>query len=375
MMFNISVFYIGGVSVRKIIGLMLVFLLIGGVVFAGGRSQQGPQYDAGGNRIVRVMSHNAVIEGNPYRIRYEADLREAVTAAIDHRLNVSIQTAVSNWDAALEATQIRNSINEGYDVLVVNPVTTSGMDPLIHSAKDAGIIWVFADCQYVTPNIGVLNIITDQYYLGYRTATEAGKVLGRGGRVVMIQAMPAVQANIDRQRGFHDAVREQGLVIVAEGHHDWAPGPSQTVMTEIINSGVQFDGVLVSQLAENALAAFDATGRPYPRFMGFNDTGAWMQRMIEINRDSRVMDFMVLSNPPGVGASALNFALNMILGRTMRTDMYTDVPTRTILLPSKFEFTYDTMTQEHRNLAASMAPGDAITYWYTISEIGDRFFR
>jgi ribose transport system substrate-binding protein len=360
---------------RKIIGIMLVFLLVAGVIFAGGRRQSGPQYDAGGNRIVRVMSHNAVIEGNPYRIRYEADLREAVTAAIDHKLNVSINTAVSNWDAALEATQVRNSINEGFDVLVVNPVTTSGMDPLIISAKDAGIIWVFADCQYVTPNIGVLNVITDQYYLGYRTGTEAGKVLGRGGRVVMIEAMPAVQANIDRQRGFNDAINEQGLVVVATGHHDWAPGPSQTVMTEILNSGVQFDGVLISQLAENALAAFDATGRPYPKFMGFNDTGAWMQRMIALNKDRRVMDFMVLSNPPGVGASALNFALNMILGKTMRDDMYDDPVTRTILLPSKFEFTYDTMTQSHIDLANSMAPGDAITYWYTISEIGARFFR
>ena len=360
---------------RKIIGFVLVFLLVGGVVFAGGRGQRGPQYDAGGNRIVRVMSHNAVIEGNPYRIRYEADLREAVTAAIEYRLNVSINTAVSNWDAALEATQIRNSINEGFDILVVNPVTSSGMDPLIISAQNAGILWVFADIQYVTPNIGVLNIITDQYYLGLRTAREAGRVLGRGARVVMIEAMPGVQANTDRQRGFNEGIREQGLVVVATGHHDWAPGPSQTVMTEIINSGVQFDGVLISQLAENALAAFDATGTPFPRFMGFNDTGAWMQRMIAINRDSRVMDFMVLSNPPGVGASALNFALNKILGREMRTDMYHDPVTRTILLPSKFDFTLDTMTQEHIDLANSMAPGDAITYWYTITEIADMFFR
>jgi len=249
------------------------------------------------------------------------------------------------------------------------------MDPLIISAKEAGIIWVFADCQYITPNIGVLNVITDQYYLGYRTGSEAGKVLGRGARVVMIEAMPAVQANIDRQRGFWDAVNEYGLVVVAEGFHDWAPGPALQTMTEIINSGVQFDGVLVSQLAENTLAAFDATRTPYPKFMGFNDTGAWMQRMIELNKDRRVMDYMVLSNPPGVGASALNFALNMILGREMRDDMYSDPVTRTILLASKFEFTADTITQEHIDRAMAMAPGDAITYWYTISEIGSRFFR
>jgi len=361
---------------RKIIGLTLVFLLVVCVLFTGcSKKESGPQYDAGGNRIVRVMSHNAVIEGNPYRIRYEADLREAVTAAIDSKLNVSINTAVSNWDAALEATQIRNSINEGFDILVVNPVTTSGMDPLIISARDAGITWIFADCQYVTPNIGVLNIITDQYYLGYRTATEAGKSLGRGARVVMIEALPGVQANTDRQRGFQDGIREQGLVVVAEGQANWDPALAQTVMTEILNSGVQFDGVLISQTAENALAAFDATGRPLPKFFGFNDTGAWMQRMIEINKDRRVMDFMVLSNPPGVGASALNFALNMMLGRELKDGIYDDPATRTILLGSKFEFTYDTMTQEHIDRAYSMAPGDAITYWYTIKEIGDMYFR
>jgi len=191
----------------------------------------------------------------------------------------------------------------------------------------------------------------------------------------LIEAMPGVQANTDRQRGFNDAVREQGLVVVATGFHNWDPGLSQSTMTEILNSGVQFDGVLVSQCAENALAAFDATGRPYPRFMGFNDTGAWMQKMIDINKDRRVMDYMVLSNPPGVGASALNFALNEILGKTLKDGIYDDPVTRTILLGSKFEFTRETMTQQHVNVANSMAPGDAITYWYTIKEIGDKYFR
>jgi ribose transport system substrate-binding protein len=367
-------------SMKKILVLALALVLFTFVLAAcgngnGNGEEAVVQYDASGNRIVRVVSHNAVIEGNPYRIRYEADLVDAAAAALDHGLNVSIRTAVSDWDASLEATQIRHSIDAGYDVLVVNPVTSTGMDPLIHSALEAGVTWVFADIQYTTPDIGILNVITDQYYLGLRTAQEAGRVLGPGARVVLIEAMPGVQANEDRQRGFWTGIEEYGLEVVHEGHHDWAPGPSQTVMTEIINSGIEFDGVLISQLAENALAAFDATGTPYPRFMGFNDTGAWMQRMIEINQDGLVMNYIVLSNPPGVGASALNFALNMLLGREMRTDMYDDVPTRTILLPSKFEFTNDTITQEYIDIAMAMAPGDAITYWYTIDEIASMFFH
>ena len=40
----------------------------------------------------------------------------------------------------------------------------------------------------------------------------------------------------------------------------------------------------------------------------------------KLNADEKKMDFMVLSNPPGVGASALNFGLNMILGKELKDD-------------------------------------------------------
>ena len=328
-----------------------------------------------GNRAVRLASHNAVLEGNPYRIRYEADIREAAEAASAHGFDVFVETFISNWDATLEAAQIQNSINAGFDIILVNPVAPTGLDPLIEMAQDAGIMWINADNLYTSTQVSILNIATDQFYLGYTTGRYAGQYLGRGARVVMLAAMEGVAANTDRQAGFEAAIEAEGLVVVATGNHDWNPILANSVMMEILMSGVEFDGVLISQVAENALAAFEATGTPLPRFMGFNDTGEWMQRMIELNRDERVMDFLVLSNPPGVGGSALNFGLNIMLGRTMRTDMYDDPSIRSILLPSKVRFTYDTMTQADIDMAMAMAPGDAITYWYTIDEINAQFFH
>lgn len=332
-----------------------------------------PSTDATGNRAVRLASHNAVLEGNPYRVRYEADIQEAAAAASAHGFDVSYASFVSNWDPATEASQIQNSINEGFDIILVNPVASTGLDPIIERAQEAGIIWINADVVYLSTAVEILNIATDQYYLGYRTGTYAGEVLGRGARVVMLQAMPGVSANEDRQAGFQQAILEQGLEVVASESHNWDPALSTQVMTEILNTGVEFDGVLVSQVAENALAAFEITGRPLPRFMGFNDTGAWMQQMIELNRDERVMDFIVLSNPPGVGASALNFGLNMMLGRELRTDIFDDPSIRSILLPSDFSFTYDNMW-DYEELAFSMSPGDAYTYWLTVDEVNERFF-
>ena len=349
--------------------LVALFAACGG---GGGGTTAPPAAD--GNQAVRLASHNAVLEGNPYRVRYEADIQEAAAAAADHGFDVSYASFVSNWDPATEASQLQNSINEGFDIILVNPVASTGLDPIIERAQEEGIIWINADVIYLSTDVEILNIATDQFYLGYRTGTYAGEVLGPGARVVMLAAMAGVSANEDRQRGFELAAQEQGLEIVAFGNHDWDPALSTQIMTEILNTGVEFDGVLVSQVAENALAAFDITGRELPRFMGFNDTGAWMQQMIDLNRDGRVMDFMVLSNPPGVGASALNFGLNMLLGRELRDDIFDDPSIRSILLPSDFYFTYDNMW-DFEELAFSMAPGDAYTYWLTIDEVAARFFR
>ena len=356
---------------------IIIVLCLGVVVLAACGGDDGytpPTPGEDGVTRVRMVSHNAIIEGNPYRIRYEADIVEAVHAASAHGFSVSYASAVSNWDTAVEIQQIQHSINEGYDIILVNPTGPTGLDAVIERALEAGMLYINADCIYESPAVSILNVGTDQYYLGYRTATYAGDVLGPGARVVMIAAMEGVSANRDRQFGFEDGMRETGLVQVAFGNHNWNPVESTQVMTEILNSGVEFDGVLISQCAEDALAAFDATGAPLPKFFGFNDTGQWMQRMFEINANERVMDFMVLSNPPGVGATALNFGLNQLLGRTLRDDIYDDPAIRSILIMPRISFTYDDMEQ-YRDLAFGMAPGDAITFWLTIDEVAREYFR
>ena len=326
---------------------------------------------------LKLASHNAIIEGNPYRVRYEADIQEAAAAAADHGLNVSYASFVSNWDAATESQQIENSINEGYDIILVNPVSSTGLDPIIEKAQEAGIVYINADCEYTSTDVNVLNVSTDQYYLGYKTATYAGEVLGEGAKVIMIAALDGNSANTDRQAGFEKAIEEQGLVVVGgQYNHDWDAVKAQQIMTEILNSGLEFDGILISQCAEAALAAYDAAGAAYPKFVGFNDTGEFMQRMLKLNADEKKMDFLVLSNPPGVGASALNFGLNMILGKELKDDVYSVPEIHAIRLPSKVNFTYDDINnEEFVSMAESMEPGDAITYWLTIDEVAEQYFK
>lgn len=364
---------------KKYLVILLALMMVLTVVACAKDDKPTPS-DSGSSaeaKVVKLASHNAIIEGNPYRVRYEADIQEAAKAAISHGLDVKYASFVSNWDAATESQQIENSINEGYDVILVNPVSSTGLDPIIEKAQKAGIIYINADCEYTSPDVNVLNVSTDQYYLGYKTGTYAGEVLGAGKKIVMIAALDGNQANTDRQAGFEKAFEEKGLVVVGgKYNHDWDAVKAQQIMTEILNSGLEFDGVVVSQCAEAILAAYDAANKPYPAFVGFNDTGEFMQRVIKINKDAKVMDFMVLSNPPGVGASALNFGLNMLLGKELKDDVYTVPEIHAIRLPSKVSFTYDDIAKdEFLKLAESMEPGDALTYWLTIDEVAAEYFK
>lgn len=346
---------------------ILSFLLVAMLLVVGMASAE----------TLKLASHNAVIEGNAYRVRYEQDIQDAAKAAADYGFDITYASFVSNWDAATETQQIQNSINEGYDIILVNPVAATGLDPIIEKAQDAGITYINCDCEYLSEDVTILNICTDQYYLGYKTATYAGEVLGEGAKVIMIAALEGNAANTFRQNGFEKGIEEQGLVVVGgQYNHGWDNTLCQQIMTEILNSGLEFDGILVSQGAEAVVAAYDAAGVDYPAFIGFGDTGEWMQRALKINEGETKMPYIVVSNPPGVGASALNFGINQILGKELNDNVYENGNElyHSIYLPSKVWYT-DQNQEEYRELAESTAPGDAISYWLTIDEVAEGYFH
>jgi ribose transport system substrate-binding protein len=326
-----------------------------------------------GMKSLKLASHNAALSGNPYRIRYEADIKEALEDAKNYGYDISYASFVAEWDPAVEQQLLENSINEGYDILLVNPVSNSGIDPLIDKAVDAGIKMIFADIPYMSER--TLNVGADQYEFGYESATFVGEKLGSGTKVILINAIQGNIANDWREDGFNKAIEEQGLEVVGKYNHQWDATTAVNVMTEIINSGIKFDAILTSQLAESIMTAYDTTGADLPKAIAFGDVAQYGQKMLEINKDKEVLSYLFMSNPPGVGAIALNFGLNEMMGEVIREDVITQYDGfKMVRIPSRLSFTYENQ-EEYRDMIEAMAPSDAVTYWLTIDEVKAEFFK
>jgi ribose transport system substrate-binding protein len=321
---------------------------------------------------VKLLSQNAFSEGNSYRAVYEKNIQQAAAAAADKGLNVSYKPSFSNRDASAEAEQLEQAVNSEYDIMLVNPVEPTGLDSIIDKALDAGIIYI--NCGFEYDSDKILNIATDQYYLGYKAAAYVGDVLGPGGRVVLLNGIKGNAVNEQRAAGFAKGIEEKGLVVVEEANHDWDSEKAEQVMTKILDSGIEFDGVLTSQCAGAVLKAYEDTNTPWPKAIGFGDSGEYMQMMLRINKDSEVLPYIVISDPPGVGATALNFGLNLLLGNKLKDDVYSNPQYHTIYLPSKIWYTYDNQ-EDYREIAESTPPEEAISYWLTMDEVKEEYFQ
>lgn len=375
---------------KKVLALMLASVMVLSLAACGGAaaSTEAPAAPAAEEKAevkaeapeegkvvtLKLASHDAAVEGNSYRVRYEKDIQDSAAAAIDWGFDVQYNSFVSNWDPTTESQQLQNSINEGYDIILTNPCAATGLDPIIEKAQDAGIVYINCDCEYISPDVEILNICTDQYYLGYTTAKYAGEVLGKGAKVLVMAAQEGNAADTQRQQGVRDAMEEYDLVEVGYYTNDWDTTVAMQQVTEFLGTGTEFDGIISSQSAAACYQAHLNTNTPLPKFIGFEDGGTWMKEMYELNKDEVVMHYNVVSNPPGVGGSALNFGLNQILGRELKDGVYSNEEYHSIYLMPRVEFT-DQNQEDYKDIIENTADSDVISYWLTIDEVAEEFFK
>ena len=173
-----------------------------------------------------------------------------------------VVVANRNGGPAEQTADIRNLISAGANAIVINPSSATALNSVIAQAASRGIKIVSVDQRVTAPQAH--NVTNDQVAYGRLGAEWLFKKLGGKGNVVEMRGIAGVPADTDRHTGFTQALKKYpGIKVVKQTFTNWSFAPGGKQMLDILNSGVQVDGVWTSGIDYTIVNAFKTAGKPY----------------------------------------------------------------------------------------------------------------
>ena len=284
---------------------------------AANTPQAAPQAAAAkGLKVASINWTNA----HGWRSTYDAQLKEVADKLIAEGVISKYQALTPNQDPALELQYFQQAINDGYDIILINAGGSSGLDSAFEQAAAKGILVVPVDNVY--PYANIVGVQTDQtVWAGTNFDAMVKHFQNDPGpiNVVNLSGMPGTTGSGLRGDIWSaDLKANPKFKVVYQGAHSWSDVESKKLMSEVIASGIKYDAILTEEACVGILQAIEEAKAPYPKFMTSDETVGYIRMLDKINAGDTKVDFQIIENPPGIGASALKLAVRMKAGKQFK---------------------------------------------------------
>ena len=171
-------------------------------------------------------------------------------------------------DLAQQVSLVEQMMAAQVDILVLAPVNSKGMLPVVKRAIDQGIVVVNIDNRFDQDLLQQMGMSVPFVGPADREGAklvgqEVAKYLKAGDEVAIIGGLPGAYNAQQRQAGFEDAMAEPGLNIISIQSADWESAKSATVAAAILSEKPNLKALLCSNdsMALGAVAAVRQAGR------------------------------------------------------------------------------------------------------------------
>jgi ribose transport system substrate-binding protein len=204
---------------------------------------------------------------NPFFV----DLRDGAQAKADE-LGASLIVLDSQDDAATELSNVEDLVNQGVDLIMINPTDSDAVGSAVAAANGAGIPVVTLDRSANSGEV-VAHIASDNVAGGEMAGEFIVEQLGGAGKVVELEGIPGASAARERGEGFNAAIEGTDLEVVAKQTANFDRAEGLSVMENILQAQPEIDAVFAhnDEMALGALEAIKASGRDI-MIVGFDAT-------------------------------------------------------------------------------------------------------
>ncbi|OYN98749.1 hypothetical protein CGZ95_11745 [Enemella evansiae] len=199
-----------------------------------------------------VIGYSQANNAEPYRAQLNTQLEYYAKQEPNLKL---LPIADAQQDSSRQVSQVQQFIQQKVDVLILSPNESEPLTPAVEQACKAGIAVIVLDRAVNTDCISAF-IGGDNVAIGKSAGELATKLLPDGGNVVELRGITSNQPQIDRDKGFRDAIASNPKIkITKDQDAKWLKEEATKNMQQWLQSGEKID-LVFGQNDPMALGAY-----------------------------------------------------------------------------------------------------------------------
>ena len=240
---------------RKVLLVLLMTVLLIGTVFAGGEKESD------GFKIGYVC--------NSFNDTFQTYVMDASEGFFTDKDGFTMVLQDAQEDVIRQQDLVNTFIAQGVDALIVVPVDTSAMDPIVRAAEEAGIPLCFVNRN----PYGEKSLPKNVYYVGSKEIIAGqqqmnamGELMSGKGGVGILMGKLDNEGALKRTEGNESVIADKypGIEILARETGNWQRDQGMTLTENWLTAyGTKLNGILANndEMALGAVEALKAAGR------------------------------------------------------------------------------------------------------------------
>ncbi|MEG0250973.1 MAG: D-ribose ABC transporter substrate-binding protein [Peptostreptococcus sp.] len=216
-------------------------------------------------------------------------------------------------DAATQSNNMSDLIQQGVDIILVNPVDSDAISTSVSAANEAGIPVIALDRNSEGGKLLSL-VASDNVKGGEMAAQFIVDKVGKNANVAQLEGIPGASATNERGKGFKN-IANDNLKVVTSQSADFDRAKGLTVMENILQANPDIKGVFCQndEMALGALEAISNVGKKDQiTVVGFDGT----EGAISSVKDGK-LNATVAQQPDKIGELGVNAAVDYFSGKTI----------------------------------------------------------
>ena len=299
---------------KKVFAVLVVMTCLVAGVFANGGAESSDGYKVG----YVCNSFNDTFQ------TYVMDAAEEYFADIPE---VTFEAQDAQEDVIRQQDLVNNFIAKKFDALIVVPVDTSAMDPIVKAVSEAGIPLCFVNRnpygEQALPE-GVYYVGSQEIIAGQQQMEYMGELLGGEGGVAILMGKLDNEGALKRTEGNESVIADKypGITVLAKETGNWQRDQGLSLTENWLTAyGDDLKGILANndEMALGAAEALRAAGREDIYVMGVD---AIPDAKVAVGNGT--MAATVLQDAVGQGAGSAGVIYDVLMGNS--TESVTWIP-------------------------------------------------